>query len=142
MSPVYSAYEAKARFSEVLRLVREGTPVTISYRGDPVAEIRPLAPKPTSVEEHFARLEKRGIVIPAEDPRSPLEPGSPTPGSSTAFDSAGSTHCLHLRRRGATYRSAAVKHNLRHPSRHHTPCRRSRLRGLPDRDAACAPPNP
>lgn len=25
MNPVYSTYEAKARFSEVLRLVREGT---------------------------------------------------------------------------------------------------------------------
>lgn len=85
MNPVYSTYEAKAKFSEVLRLVREGTPVTISYRGDPVAEIRPLEPEATSVEEHFARLEKRGIVIPAEDPRSPLEPGPPTPGGLARF---------------------------------------------------------
>ena len=43
MNPTYSTYEAKARFSEVLRLVREGTPVTVTYRGDPVAEIRPIA---------------------------------------------------------------------------------------------------
>jgi len=85
MNPVYSTYEAKARFSEVLRLVREGTAVTISYRGDPVAEIRPLEPEATSVEEHFARLEKRGIVIPAEDPRSPLEPGPSNPGGLVRF---------------------------------------------------------
>ena len=85
MNPVYSTYEAKARFSEVLRLVREGTAVTISYRGDPVAEIRPLAPEATSVEEHFARLEERGIVIPAEDPQSLLKAGPPNPGGLARF---------------------------------------------------------
>ena len=85
MNPVYSTYEAKARFSEVLRLVREGTAVTISYRGDPVAEIRPLAPEATSIEEHFARLEERGIVVPAEDPRSPLAVGPPNPGGLARF---------------------------------------------------------
>ena len=37
MNPVYSTYEAKARFSEVLRMVREGASVTISYRDHPVA---------------------------------------------------------------------------------------------------------
>ena len=38
----YSTYEAKARFSEVLRRVREGRIVTVTYQGEPVAEIRPL----------------------------------------------------------------------------------------------------
>ena len=38
----YSTYEAKARFSEVLRHVREGRTVTVSYRGEPVAEIRSI----------------------------------------------------------------------------------------------------
>lgn len=85
MNPVYSTYEAKSRFSEVLRLVREGTAVTISYRGDPVAEIRPLAPEAKSIEEHFARLEERGIVVPAENPRSPLTVGPPNPGGLARF---------------------------------------------------------
>lgn len=85
MNPVYSTYEAKARFSEVLRLVREGAAVTITYRGEPVAEIRPLAPEATSVEEHFARLEKRGIVVPAADPHSPVESGPPNPGGLDRF---------------------------------------------------------
>ena len=85
MNPVYSTYQAKSRFSEVLRLVREGTAVTISYRGEPVAEIRPLAPGATSVEEHFEQLEKRGIVIPAAEPHGPLRPGAPNPGGLARF---------------------------------------------------------
>ncbi|MDP2957674.1 MAG: type II toxin-antitoxin system prevent-host-death family antitoxin [Longimicrobiales bacterium] len=39
---VFSTYDAKARFSEVLRRVREGRTVTVTYQGVPVAEIRPL----------------------------------------------------------------------------------------------------
>lgn len=85
MNPVYSTYEAKSRFSEVLRLVRGGTAVTISYRGDPVAEIRPLASEAMSIEEHFTRLEERGIVVPAEDPKSPLKVGPPNPGGLARF---------------------------------------------------------
>ena len=85
MNPTYSTYEAKARFSEVLRLVREGTPVTVTYRGDPVAEIRPIAARGKGVDEHFTELEKRGIVIPAENPRSPLEAGPPNPGGLARF---------------------------------------------------------
>lgn len=42
----YSASEAKDRFSEVLRHVREGETVTVTYRGEPVAEVRPLRPEP------------------------------------------------------------------------------------------------
>ncbi len=85
MNPTYSTYEAKARFSEVLRLVREGTAVTVTYRGNPVAEIRPLAPEARSVEEHFADLEKRGLLTPAHDPRSPIVPGPPNPGGLARF---------------------------------------------------------
>ena len=40
----YSAYDAKARFSELLRAVMDGERVVISYRGKPVAEMRPLEP--------------------------------------------------------------------------------------------------
>lgn len=38
----YPTYAAKARFSEILRRVREGRTVTVTYQGEPVAEIRPL----------------------------------------------------------------------------------------------------
>lgn len=85
MNVVYSTYEAKARFSEVMRLVREGGTVTVTYRGDAVAEIRPIERGPRSVEEHFAELEKRGIVVPAKDPHGTLSVGSPRPGGLARF---------------------------------------------------------
>ena len=75
MAPTYSTYQAKAKFSEVLRIVREGTAVTITYRGDPVAEIRPAGPRKRSLEERFEDLASRGIISPAEDPNAPLVPG-------------------------------------------------------------------
>lgn len=85
MNPIYSTYEAKARFSEVLRTVREGTPVTVTYRGDPVAEIRPIEPGARGVEDHFRELERRGILTPAANPHSPLAPGPPVAGALDRF---------------------------------------------------------
>ena len=46
MGTMYSAYDAKTRFSEVLRKVRDGKTVTVSYRGKPVAEIRAIRESP------------------------------------------------------------------------------------------------
>ena len=50
----YSVHKAKARFAEVIRQVREGKTVTVSYRGEPVAEIRPIQPKAATVEQRLA----------------------------------------------------------------------------------------
>ena len=61
MSSVYSTYEAKSRFSEILRKVRGGESVYISYRGREVAEIRPIQEE-ASVEERLRRLEERGVL--------------------------------------------------------------------------------
>ena len=72
VSIVYSTYEAKARFSEVLRLVRSGTPVTVSHRGQPVAEIRPIEPQPQTITERLEELERRGILVRSREPRKPL----------------------------------------------------------------------
>ena len=49
---VYTAREARTRFAELLRRVRNGETVAVSYRGAPVAEIRPQAeaPAPPAVE--------------------------------------------------------------------------------------------
>ncbi len=63
MSKIYSIYEAKAKFSEVLRQVREGRSVTISYHGEPVAEIRPLQQTDETVAARLQHLEERGVVI-------------------------------------------------------------------------------
>lgn len=75
MNLTLSTYEAKARFSEVMRLVREGRTVHISYHGKPVAEIRPIqGEKKKTLEEHLDDLERRGLVSPPAEP-GPFRPG-------------------------------------------------------------------
>ena len=61
MNTIFSTYDAKARFSEVLRMVRDGNTITVSYRGEPVAEIRPIVPQ-EGIGARFAQLEKRGVL--------------------------------------------------------------------------------
>ena len=85
MRLLYSTSEARTRFSEVLRHVREGKTVTISYRGDPVAEIRPLSEQPTRLEKRLADLERRGILTPRPKNWKPIEPGEPVPGALERF---------------------------------------------------------
>lgn len=61
---VYSVYEAKAKFSEILRAVRErGETATVTYHGRPVAEIRPWTAEETSLEERLEQLAERGVII-------------------------------------------------------------------------------
>ena len=84
MADLYSVYEAKARFSEVIRQVREGRTITISYRGEPVAEIRP-AEKSESFEARLERLRRQGIVIRSSGPRTEIVPGEPSPGALDRF---------------------------------------------------------
>lgn len=59
----YSTYEAKAKFSEILRQVREGRTVRVSYRGAPVAEIRPIGGADAGLARRLARLAERGVLI-------------------------------------------------------------------------------
>ena len=72
--PTYSTYEAKARFSELLRQVRGGTSVFITYRGDEVAEIRPISSDET-VEAKLERLEKAGVLVRATEQGSTKREG-------------------------------------------------------------------
>ena len=85
MTITYSTYEAKARFSEVLRQVRQGKTITISYRGKPAAEIRPIQPKNQTLEERLEDLERRGILVPARDPNAPIRPIAHRPGALKRF---------------------------------------------------------
>lgn len=80
----YSTYEAKARFSELLRRVREGRVVTITYHGEPVAEVRPLE-SAGGTEARLERLRERGVLIPAPDPDRPIEPVARRPGALQRF---------------------------------------------------------
>ncbi len=72
MGITYSTYEAKARFAEVMRQVREGKTVTVSYRGEPVAEIRPIQPEPATIEQRLEDLERRGVLVRSSLSRRPL----------------------------------------------------------------------
>ena len=85
MSITYSTYEAKSRFSEVLRQVRDGATITVSYRGEPVAEIRPIQEETETLEEYFDGLRRQGIIHPATDPNYRFKPGKPIPGALERF---------------------------------------------------------
>lgn len=65
MADTYSTYDAKARFSEVIRKVRRGKRVVIEYHGEPVAEILPIAVGTRPFAEHVASLERAGAIAPA-----------------------------------------------------------------------------
>lgn len=85
--PTYSTYEAKARFSEILRQVRAGDSVYITYRGAEVAEIRPIA-RTESVEERLERLERTGTLAPPAGKaprRAAFEPAATRPGALERF---------------------------------------------------------
>ena len=85
MSIVYSTVEAKTRFSEILKLVRSGKVATVSYRGKPVAEIRPIAETNLSNDERFEELRKRGVYIPAKSPLSAFKSSVQRPGAVKRF---------------------------------------------------------
>lgn len=64
MNPeTYSTYEAKSRLSELLRKVRDGRIVQITYHGQPIAEVRPIAPPNTDLENKLKTLEEQGILV-------------------------------------------------------------------------------
>ena len=85
MAITYSTYEAKARFSEVLRQVREGETVTVTYRGEPVAEIHPIQQNPQTSEERLDELERRGELVPPSGPPKPLRAVMDRPGALAQF---------------------------------------------------------
>ena len=85
---IYSISEAKARFSEIIRQVREGKTVAVSYRGKPVAEIRPIeepAESTGTFESWWEELVRKGIIVPSSVPRQPRRPGGHIPGALERF---------------------------------------------------------
>jgi prevent-host-death family protein len=84
MAQVYSAYEAKAKFSEILRKVKAGQRVIISYRGQEVAEIRPIV-APQSLEASLKQLESEGVIGPPARQEGDLKPVVKRPGALARF---------------------------------------------------------
>jgi prevent-host-death family protein len=65
---VYSTYDAKTRLSEILRRVRAGQRVGISYHGSIVAEISPVEATAESLEARLKRLRAEGSIVPPRKP--------------------------------------------------------------------------
>jgi prevent-host-death family protein len=74
MKVVYSTYEAKAKFSEVLRKVRAGRRIVIAYRGEEIAEIRSIDKSGLRLEESLSDLETNGILSSYPEKRGRLGP--------------------------------------------------------------------
>jgi prevent-host-death family protein len=85
MSDEYSTYEAKAKFSELLRKVRDGKTITICYHGKPVAEMRPLEQQRDSLEERLSRLQARGAIVGARNRAAEFKPVVRKPGALQRF---------------------------------------------------------
>jgi prevent-host-death family protein len=85
MAETYSTYEAKAKFSEVIRKVRAGQRIVIAYRGEEIAEIRPIEGGGARLEKSLRRLEDQGILSRARTPISALKPLVRKPGALARF---------------------------------------------------------
>ncbi len=92
MKKRYPLYEAKAKFSALVREVRDGGTIIITVHGEPVAELRPITPeRKQTLKERIAELRARGVIQPAEmSMREALEldranPRTPVPGGLQRF---------------------------------------------------------
>jgi len=84
MAEIYSMYDAKAKFSEVIRKVRAGKRIMIACRGETVAEIAP-ADRGTSLARLLRRAEAEGILSRASKRAGRLEPLAKRPGALARF---------------------------------------------------------
>ncbi len=85
MKIVYSTYQAKAKFSEVLRMVRAGKRVVIAYRGEEIAEIRRVDKSSVRLEDALNRLEADGVLNRAREKRGRLAPLAKKSGALARF---------------------------------------------------------
>ena len=84
MAQTYSTYEAKARFSELLRKVRAGQRLVISHRGEPIAELRPLT-RPKTLADSLEQLEQAGVLVPSSEGGSRFRPALKRRGALARF---------------------------------------------------------
>lgn len=85
MRDTYSLYEAKTKFSAIVRQVREGRRILVTVHGKPVAEIRPVQGDDGGIEARLERLVARGIVIRPERRSARLGPVVRRPGALGRF---------------------------------------------------------
>ena len=63
MRNTYSLYEAKARLSAIVRMVREGNTVVVTLHGEPVVEMRPIESRIAGIEGRMDDLADRGVLV-------------------------------------------------------------------------------
>ena len=85
MADIYSIYDAKARFSELIRKVRGGLTVVVSYRCEPVAEIRPVGGAGSELARRLNVLEGLGVLVGGDDRQGELRPVARKPGALQRF---------------------------------------------------------
>ena len=86
MATTYSTFDAKSKFSEVIRRVRDGESVIVSFQGDPIAEVKPVADaNKTTMEKHLEELERQGVLIRRRGPRRGFRSLGRRPGALKRF---------------------------------------------------------
>ncbi len=85
MRDTYSLYEAKAKFSAIVRMVREGRRVVVTVHGEPVVELRPIAPHGAGIKARMDDLADRGILVRPESRRTLPRPVSRRAGALRRF---------------------------------------------------------
>ena len=66
----YSIYEAKAKLSQLIRFVKTSGPVTITERGNPVAQVIPISSAQSGLSHRLAHLIDYGL---SQKPSRPLK---------------------------------------------------------------------
>lgn len=72
--------EARLRFGDLLRAVKQGTEWVITDRGRPVARLLPVIPDELSLDERIKHLVDTGQISPQPPQSHPLPPPLPLPG--------------------------------------------------------------
>jgi len=85
MRDTYSLYEAKAKFSAIVRQVREGRRVIVTLHGKPVAEIRPIPPGEGDQAARLDDLAERGILVRPKDDSGVMRPVAKRAGALKRF---------------------------------------------------------
>ncbi|MGH9418738.1 MAG: type II toxin-antitoxin system Phd/YefM family antitoxin [Thermoanaerobaculia bacterium] len=65
MRNTYSLYEAKAKLSAIVRMVREGNTIVVTLHGKPVVEMRPVGTHGVGLKGRLEDLKSRGVLVPA-----------------------------------------------------------------------------
>lgn len=63
MRNTFSLYEAKAKLSAIVRMVRDGSTVIVTLHGEPVVEMRPIQDHGTGLESRLDELASRGVLV-------------------------------------------------------------------------------